>query len=142
MAKDCDQPRNPEKTQCRNCDELGHFSKDCPKPRDYSRVKCSNCGQMGHTIRVSTRLLVSTQMRANSHSVAKSQLSRTGVLAVAVAVAGVTLAVPLMQLLLLAEARTLGMLAETVRAGKRHVLHALQALFATTTTSFMARPGL
>lgn len=52
MAKECDQPRNPDTVTCRNCDEQGHFSKDCPKPRDYSKVQCKNCQQFGHTIKV------------------------------------------------------------------------------------------
>ncbi|KAL8960623.1 MAG: hypothetical protein Q9183_005433 [Haloplaca sp. 2 TL-2023] len=49
MAKECDKPRNPANSKCRNCDEVGHFSKDCPQPRDWSRVKCNTCDQMGHT---------------------------------------------------------------------------------------------
>lgn len=34
MARDCTEPRNLDKVQCRNCDEFGHMSKECPKPRD------------------------------------------------------------------------------------------------------------
>lgn len=34
MARDCTEPRNLDKVQCRNCDEYGHMSKECPKPRD------------------------------------------------------------------------------------------------------------
>lgn len=45
MAKECDKPKNPANTMCRNCDEVGHFSRDCPKPRDWSKVTCRNCGE-------------------------------------------------------------------------------------------------
>ncbi|KAL8662652.1 MAG: hypothetical protein Q9202_004517 [Teloschistes flavicans] len=41
MAKECDKPKNPANTKCRNCEEMGHFSKDCPKPKDWSKVKCN-----------------------------------------------------------------------------------------------------
>ncbi|KAL8657232.1 MAG: hypothetical protein Q9226_002127 [Calogaya cf. arnoldii] len=37
MAKECDKPKNPANSTCRNCEEVGHFSKDCPKPRDWSK---------------------------------------------------------------------------------------------------------
>lgn len=56
IAKECDQPRNPDMVTCRNCEKLGHFSRDCPEPKDWSKVKCSNCGEMGHTIKVSIPL--------------------------------------------------------------------------------------
>jgi hypothetical protein len=52
IAKECDQPRNPDLVTCRNCEKQGHFSRDCPEPKDWSKVKCSNCGEMGHTIKV------------------------------------------------------------------------------------------
>lgn len=55
MAKECDQPRNPDMVLCRNCEKTGHFSRDCPEPKDWSKVKCSNCGEMGHTIKVRLR---------------------------------------------------------------------------------------
>ena len=45
MSKECEKPKNPANSTCRNCDEVGHFSKDCPKPRDWSKVKCNTCGE-------------------------------------------------------------------------------------------------
>ncbi|KAI4130495.1 MAG: hypothetical protein LQ338_001726 [Usnochroma carphineum] len=51
MARDCEKPKNPATTTCRNCDQVGHFSKDCPEPKDWSKVKCNNCGEMGHTVK-------------------------------------------------------------------------------------------
>ncbi len=35
--------------KCHNCDGP-HISKDCPEPRDYSRVECRNCNQKGNTV--------------------------------------------------------------------------------------------
>lgn len=69
MSKECTEPKNMDNVQCRNCDEMGHFSKECPKPPDCklmsfldlsmtclltisqtgSRVECQNCHQKGHT---------------------------------------------------------------------------------------------
>ena len=45
MAKECDKPKNPANSTCRNCEQVGHFSKDCPEPRDWSKVKCNVCGE-------------------------------------------------------------------------------------------------
>lgn len=53
IAKECDQPRNPDMVKCRNCEKLGHFSRDCPEPKDWSKVQCQNCQEFGHTIKVS-----------------------------------------------------------------------------------------
>lgn len=53
IAKECDQPRNPETVKCNNCEKMGHFSRECPDPKDWSKVKCSNCEEMGHTYKVS-----------------------------------------------------------------------------------------
>lgn len=51
MAKECDQPRNPDNVTCRNCENQGHFSRDCPEPKDWSKVQCQNCQEFGHTIK-------------------------------------------------------------------------------------------
>lgn len=59
MAKECDQPKNPNNVTCRNCEKTGHFSRDCPEPKDWSKVQCSNCQQFGHTIKVSFQQCVS-----------------------------------------------------------------------------------
>lgn len=96
IAKECDQPRNPDLVTCRNCEKLGHFSRDCPEPKDWSKVKCSNCGEMGHTIKVRT-LLVGEGSQADSYSAARS-LSRTmlvAMLAVVLVVAGTMILRPL-----------------------------------------------
>lgn len=86
MAKDCDQPKNPEKTLCRNCEKTGHFSRDCPEPKDWSKVKCNNCNEMGHTIKACS-ISFNVQVRqANLSSAASSLLLRMEVMQV---VAGV-----------------------------------------------------
>ncbi|KAL8649289.1 MAG: hypothetical protein Q9210_004492 [Variospora velana] len=51
MAKECEKPKDPATTTCRNCEQIGHFSKDCPEPKDWSKVKCNTCGEMGHTVK-------------------------------------------------------------------------------------------
>ncbi|KAL8752473.1 MAG: hypothetical protein Q9184_005722 [Pyrenodesmia sp. 2 TL-2023] len=51
MAKECEKPKNPANSTCRNCDQVGHFSKDCPEPKNWSKVKCNTCGEMGHTVK-------------------------------------------------------------------------------------------
>jgi hypothetical protein len=64
MAKECPEPRNPDKTTCRNCEKTGHFSRDCPEPKDWSKVQCQNCQQFGHTIKVRSP---SCTMFSNDH---------------------------------------------------------------------------
>ncbi|KAI4144771.1 MAG: hypothetical protein LQ341_002573 [Variospora aurantia] len=51
MAKECEKPKDPATTTCRNCEQMGHFSRDCPEPKDWSKVKCNTCGEMGHTVK-------------------------------------------------------------------------------------------
>ena len=34
MAKECTEPRNMDNVQCRNCDQMGHFSKECKERKD------------------------------------------------------------------------------------------------------------
>jgi len=93
MAKDCDQPKNPEKTLCRNCEKTGHFSRDCPEPKDWSKVKCNNCNEMGHTIKACS-ISFNVQVRqANLSSAASSLLLRMEVMQV---VAGVRVRVRVM----------------------------------------------
>ncbi len=53
MAKECDQPPNPDLVTCRNCEKQGHFARDCLEPKDWSKVQCQNCQEFGHTIKVS-----------------------------------------------------------------------------------------
>jgi hypothetical protein len=77
MAKDCDQPKNPDKALCRNCEKMGHFSRDCPEPRDYSKVKCNNCQEMGHTVKVSLIAPCHKVSQANLNSAASSLSLRT-----------------------------------------------------------------
>lgn len=34
MSKECTEPKDMSKVQCRNCDEFGHTGRECTKPRD------------------------------------------------------------------------------------------------------------
>lgn len=75
MAKDCDQPRNPDNVTCRNCEKQGHFSRDCTEPKDWSKVQCQNCQEFGHTIKVSTLSHARVQS-LTFHSAARPLLPR------------------------------------------------------------------
>jgi hypothetical protein len=93
MAKECDQPRNPDTVVCRNCEKTGHFSRECPEPKDWSKHKCSNCGELGHGPKVSN-LHILRILHANLISVARLRLLRpVEMLAVIPAVAGVEIRV-------------------------------------------------
>lgn len=81
MAKECDQPRNPDMVVCRNCEKMGHFSRDCPEPKNWEKHKCSNCGEMGHGPKVSALHAVK-ENQANINSDARHQLSRTAAITV------------------------------------------------------------
>jgi hypothetical protein len=96
MAKDCDQPKNPDRALCRNCEKTGHFSRDCPEPKDWSKVKCNNCQEMGHTIKVGFVSSFHEVSQANPNSAASSPSPRTVEMLV---VAGATM--PLVATLLL-----------------------------------------
>ena len=123
MAKDCDQPRNPDTVVCRNCEKTGHFSRDCPEPKDWSKHKCSNCGQLGHGPKVSA-LYVVKRSQANIDSVARSRLPRAMAMPMAAAavVAGAQMQVmPLVVVRLpgtLATVKLLGTLAAMEKPGR------------------------
>lgn len=128
VAKECDQPRNPDTVLCRNCEKLGHFSKDCTEPKDWSKVKCSNCSEMGHTYVVSFNASYPCRVLwANMYSVAR--LPRLTRAATPLAVVGVqTLAVVPIRLPLVV--RRLGAVAVVVAAAGRRLraLPSCQAL--------------
>jgi hypothetical protein len=115
MAKDCDQPKNPDKALCRNCEKTGHFSRDCPEPKDWSKVKCNNCNEMGHTIKVCLISYLTRSNMANLNSAASSQLLRMVETLVVAGVLMLVVAIPL----LLEEARLPGVARLAVVAGKR-----------------------
>lgn len=77
MAKECDQPRNPDLVTCRNCEKQGHFSRDCPEPKDWSKVQCQNCQEFGHTakVRKTPRFLIDIQL-LTLHSAARPLLPK------------------------------------------------------------------
>lgn len=70
MAKECEKPKNPANSTCRNCDQVGHFSKDCPEPRDWSKVKCNTCGE-SESSRPSSLGLTDTIATTVGHTVRK-----------------------------------------------------------------------
>lgn len=122
MAKECDQPRNPDTVVCRNCEKMGHFSRDCTEPKDWSKHKCSNCGELGHGPKVSIPP-VGEGIHANLNSVARLRLLIPMTIPVVIlVVAGVEIRVTLLLLLLLVKLLGMTVVMEVGRLMPRHRL--------------------
>ncbi|KAF7883458.1 uncharacterized protein EAF02_005378 [Botrytis sinoallii] len=70
VSKECPEPRSAEGVECKNCNEIGHFSRDCPTGGGGDGGLCRNCNQPGHRAKDCTneRVMICRNCDAEGHT--------------------------------------------------------------------------
>ncbi|RAL58252.1 hypothetical protein DID88_002252 [Monilinia fructigena] len=70
LLRNAPEPRSAEGVECKNCNEIGHFSRDCPTGGGGDGGLCRNCNQPGHRAKDCTneRVIICRNCDAEGHT--------------------------------------------------------------------------